>query len=260
MNKIGLWRGFSLESGSSGQLWSLTVTLGQVFSHPGLSFSLFPQQSKRRNSPSLGFTADDSTRCIWPRKMNSQQMFRVGMWPSREKKTTLNHKVTSPVVSTDPNVLPGELYGEPRWESYQCEIEHSFWDRTLPNTGFPRTLSDTDHLKYWVTEPRAFGSSTDCNFLEAGEQLDMPVLLSVFCAARVQLISSSFIRCILRRGSLCCWIKWSSFHSEYLCLCLNMFPASPPLSNVAFSFSWNLQLLFFFFHLHTMGNSFCGVQ
>lgn len=174
MNKIGLWHGFSLESGSSGQLWSLTVTLGQIFSHPRLSFSLFPQQSERRNSPSLGFTADDPTRCIWPRKMHSQQMFRVGIWPSREKKT-LKHKVTSPAVSTDPNVLPGELYGEPRWESYQCEIEHSFWDRTLPNTGFPRTLSDTDHLKYWVTEPRAFGSSTDCNFLEAGEQLDMPV-------------------------------------------------------------------------------------
>ena len=48
-------------------------------------------------------------------------------------------------------------------------------------TGLCRTrgsleqLSDTNHLKYWVTEPRAFGSSTDCNFLEAGEQSDMPV-------------------------------------------------------------------------------------
>ena len=77
----------------------------------------------------------------------------------------------------------------------------------------------------------------------------MPVH-SVFYAARVQLTSSSFIRCILRRGSLCCWIKWSAFHSEYLCLCLNMFPASPTLSNVAFSFSWNLKL--FFFNLHTV--------
>lgn len=173
-------------------------------------------------------------------------MFRVGIWPSREKKD-LNHKVTSPACG--PEVLPVELYGEPWWESYQCEIEHSFWDRTLPNTGFPGTLSDTNHLKYWVTKPRAFGSSTDCNFLEAGEQSDMPVH-SVFCAAQVQLISSSFIRCILRRGLLCCWIKWSSFHSEYLCLCLNMFPASPTLSNVVFSFSWNLQL--FFLNLHTV--------
>lgn len=151
------------------------------------------------------------------------------------------------------------------WELYQCETEHSLWDRTSLNTGFPRTLSDTSHLKYWVTKPGAFGSSRDCNFLEAGEQSDMPVSSpSVFYAARVQLISNSFISDVFWEAAHSLLDKVNLFSLRILvCVWLYfLLPHPSTMLHLVFPETCNrfLWFCFAFLKIYIQWNSFFSVQ
>ena len=112
-NRSVVWF-FFIEPGSFGQLWSLTITLGQIFSSPMLSLSFFLSTTARWGEKQsitrfYGWWTL-LTWYIWPGKMHSQQMFRVDNWPSWERKNNLNHKV-SPLVSTDPKVRRSKLRG-----------------------------------------------------------------------------------------------------------------------------------------------------